>query len=57
MLQQYTDGEIKDAVDSIVANRHLIAHGESCNISFERLKKYYGSAVKAIELLESQCNT
>ena len=57
MLQQCTNGEIKDALDSIVANRHLIAHGESCNISYERLKEYYGRAVKAIELLENQCNT
>ena len=56
-LQQCTDGEIKDAVDSIVANRHLIAHGESCNISYERLKEYYERAVRAIRILESQCNT
>jgi hypothetical protein len=55
-LKGATHGEIKDAVDSIVKNRHQIAHGESCNISYERLKRYYEKAVIAIELLEKQCN-
>ncbi|MCJ7633482.1 HEPN domain-containing protein [Candidatus Bathyarchaeota archaeon] len=49
-----TIGEIKDAVDSIVSNRHLITHGRSCNMSLRRLTQYYEHAVKAVQFLESQ---
>lgn len=33
-LRAATEGEIKDSIDSIVANRHKIAHGESVGIRF-----------------------
>src|SRR5580658_5700290 len=36
-LESATAGELKDAVDSIVANRHLIAHGRDVSISYVRI--------------------
>jgi hypothetical protein len=55
-LESDTVGERKDAVDSIVANRHLIAHGEDVGISYVRMKDYYRSAVEVIDLLRVWCD-
>jgi len=52
-LEKATDGDIKDAVDSIVANRNQIAHGRDVGMSFARVKKYYGSVVKMVEIVEA----
>jgi len=54
-LEQIIEGEIKDAVISIVATRNKIAHGESVGITYIKMKAYYKCAVKLIELLEKQC--
>ena len=56
MLEEATKGEIKAAINSIVSQRNLIAHGESSSISYEQLKKYYQKAIEGIQILESQCN-
>ena len=55
-LKDATDGELKDAVDSIVANRHRIAHGESVDITYIRIKGYYAKTNEIIEFIENQCN-
>jgi hypothetical protein len=47
-----TKGELADAVNSVVANRHLIAHGNSVGISFTTIKDYYDRVIKVIELIE-----
>ncbi len=44
--------EIKDSIDSIVGNRHLIAHGKSVGVTYSTVKKYYVYCTKAIEILE-----
>jgi hypothetical protein len=44
--------ELKEALDSIVANRHRIAHGEAVTLSFARLKPWYDQAWAFIELLD-----
>jgi hypothetical protein len=54
-LRTATLGELKDAVDSIVANRHRIAHGESVGLSMVVLKDYYRRVVKFVEVFESHC--
>jgi hypothetical protein len=46
------DKEIKDSIDSIVSNRHLIAHGKSVGLSYATVNNYYGHCAKAIEILE-----
>lgn len=49
--------EIKDAVDSVVSNRHLIAHGKDVGIGISAITKYYQSVIKAIEELERKFDT
>jgi len=46
------DKEIKDSLDSIVSNRHLIAHGKSIGMSYVTVNTYYKHCKKAIEILE-----
>ncbi|HDM77675.1 MAG TPA: hypothetical protein ENG51_14575 [Deltaproteobacteria bacterium] len=40
-LERQTEGELKDAIDSIVANRHRIAHGQDTGVSFLQVKRWY----------------
>lgn len=55
-LRRQTEGELKDAVDSIANNRNQIAHGGSVGISYLQIKDYYERAIKVIELIENQCS-
>ena len=54
-LETATGGRLKDSVDSIVANRHLIAHGKDVGITYTRIKDYYKDAIKVIEIIEKSC--
>lgn len=45
----------KEAIDAIMANRHLIAHGRDAGITVARVKEYLNKCVKVIEFLENQC--
>jgi hypothetical protein len=54
-LEQSTDGQLKDHVNSIVSHRHKIAHGSDTDISYVRVREYYQSAVRVVELIEEQC--
>ena len=54
-LRTATDGELKDAVDSIVANRNRIAHGEDVGITYARVRDYYSRIVRVLEFVERQC--
>lgn len=56
LLRNRTEGELKDAVDSIVNNRNKIAHGDDVGITYARMYNYYKNAVTVIELIENQCN-
>ena len=49
------NGERKDAIDSIMNNRHLIAHGRSTSISVVRVRNYLGRAIEVIDFIEAQC--
>lgn len=53
-VRQATDGEIREAVDSIVNNRNQIAHGESVGISFLRVSEYYNKVITAIDIIERE---
>lgn len=55
-LEADTLGHLKDAVDSIVANRHLIAHGNDVGITYARIKDYYEKAVEVINLVRAWCD-
>ncbi len=55
-LETATVGELKASVDSIVANRHNIAHGQDTGISYVTIRGYYQNAIKVVELIEEQCS-
>lgn len=46
------DDEQADAIDSIVNNRHQIAHGRQSGLSFGVLLRYYNKAKSAVDLIE-----
>ncbi len=46
----------KDAIDSIMSNRHQIAHGkDTCSISLVRVREYFTKSVDVVEFIERQC--
>lgn len=47
-------GEIKDAIGSIVGNRHLIAHGRDTTLTLNRVSEWFKSARKFITFLERE---
>ena len=58
-LEEYvnaSDGERRNAIDSIMNNRHQIAHGRNTSISVVRVKGYLDKAVDVIDFIESQCS-
>ena len=48
--------ERRDAIDSIVNNRHLVAHGKNTSITVIRVKNYLERAVEVIDFIETQCS-
>lgn len=54
-LRIVTEGELKDAVDSVVANRNRIAHGDDVGITFARVQGYYKRVARVVEIVEQQC--
>lgn len=54
-FQQATEGELKDAIESIMANRHNIAHGGNTGISYVTIKNYYERSIKVLDFIERQC--
>jgi hypothetical protein len=44
--------EIKNSVDSVIANRHQIAHGKSVGMTYATISKHYKSVKIAIKVLE-----
>lgn len=49
------DNGRKDAINSIMSNRHLIAHGKDSTISYVRVRDYFDKSVEVVEFLEQQC--
>lgn len=50
------DEDLKDSIDSIMRNRHLIAHGKNTTISVVKIKEQLERSIKVIEFIERQCN-
>ncbi|MFB2835791.1 MAE_28990/MAE_18760 family HEPN-like nuclease [Floridanema evergladense] len=44
--------EIKNSIDSVISNRHDIAHGRNVGITYARISAYYSNVKKTIEILE-----
>jgi len=51
-LNQIIDSECWDALDSIVRQKNLIAHGNDSTITFDDIKKYYGNSIGIIKELD-----
>lgn len=55
-LEVYVDAEgRREAINSIMANRHVIAHGKYSGITLVRIGDYLDRAVEVIEFIEQQC--
>jgi hypothetical protein len=50
-LEEGCRGQRKDAVDSLVSNRHQIAHGADVGITFIRVSDYFARAHEVVVLL------
>ena len=50
------DGRRRNAIDSIMNNRHLIAHGRSSSISVARVREYFTAINEVADFLERQCD-
>lgn len=46
----------RDAVNTIMSNRHLIAHGKDSGITIARVDQYLARVVEIIDFLEQQCD-
>lgn len=51
-----TDEE-KAAIDSVVANRHQIAHGQNVGVSYVRVNEWYKNVKKVVEKVSSIVNS
>ena len=47
-------GQRRNAIDSIMANRHRIAHGKSAQVSVGRVRGFLPGCVEVVEFLEGQ---
>lgn len=47
----------KEALDAIMANRHLIVHGRDSGITVARVNEYLSKCVDIVEFLEDQCGS
>jgi hypothetical protein len=54
-LERDTNGQLGESVNSIVGNRHKIAHGESVVLTLHTLIQYYADALRVVDLLRQQC--
>lgn len=55
-LETAVEVKIKDSIDSLASNRHIIAHGGSVGITITRVKRYYEDVLKLITYIYNQCN-
>src|SRR5437667_2219429 len=54
-LEEATTDQVKSSIDSVVAVRHQIAHGQNVGISYSIIRQYYNDAVELVRLIEDQC--
>lgn len=54
-LESFLDGELKDAVDSVVDLRNTIAHGGSVGVSYQRVSDYYVRVQRVVDQIADLC--
>ncbi|MFT3808088.1 HEPN domain-containing protein [Arenimonas sp.] len=45
----------QDAINAVMSNRHLIAHGRNCNITIAQVSLYLGKIEEVGDYIEGQC--
>ena len=56
-IESYLDANGRgEAINSIMANRHDIAHGRYSGITMARVIDYLGKSVEVLEFIENQCS-
>jgi RiboL-PSP-HEPN len=57
-LERYflDDPSRKNAIDTIMSNRHQIAHGKDSNISVSKVSQHLEKCVETIRFIENQCD-
>lgn len=51
-VERAIEGDMRDALDSVVANRNLIAHGGNVGLTLPVVRDYYARVVRAVEAIE-----
>lgn len=52
-LEGFCRGQIKESINSIVGNRHLIAHGRTTKISMAEIMRYFQDAKRFADKMRS----
>ncbi len=53
-LEEFVAGERKDAIDSVVANRHHIAHGRDVGLTLIRIRSYDERVSETVTFLQEE---
>ncbi len=51
-LETYTDDEMKNAVNNIIANRNNIAHGQHVGLTYTRVNEWYRKSLDLIQYID-----
>jgi hypothetical protein len=54
-LEAFLVDRVHDHVSSVVANKNLIAHGESVGVTYVRALEFYASVKEVVAFVERQC--
>jgi hypothetical protein len=54
-LEGYLVDEPKDAIDSIVNNRHAVAHGRPVGITLSSVQRYYNRVIEVVDHIADLC--
>jgi len=54
-VDEFLRNEVQDAINSIVSNRHLIAHGYRSDITVNEVRRHYQVIQKLVKKVQSVC--
>lgn len=55
-LEAFLDDQFRgDAINAVMTNRHLIAHGRNSSITLAQVELYLGKSVEVASFIEGQC--
>jgi len=56
-FEEFIKGERRDSIQSVVANRHQIAHGEQVELTYHRIRGYFVHVRETVDFLENECTS